>query len=136
MRKVLFDTNVILDIILEREPHFEYSIKAVNVINKKVIGYIDVLTLVNTFYFARKKVKIEKVKEFIQNLLDLFKVINASKETCIKALNSDFNDFEDAIQEFSAVDEGIEIIVTRNIKDFKHSVLKVLSPEEFFNTLN
>ncbi len=63
-------------------------------------------------------------------LLTQFEIVNATKETCINALNSDFKDFEDAIQEFSAVNSGIEIIVTRNTKDFTSSHLQVYKPEQ------
>lgn len=130
MRKVLFDTNIIIDIALEREPFIKNSLKAIHLVGSEIIGYINVLTLVNTFYYARKKVGIELAKEFINNLLNHFEVVNISKITCIDALRSNFTDFEDAVQEFSAVDSDIQIIVTRNIKDFKHSNLKVVEPKE------
>ncbi len=130
MKKVLFDTNIILDIALQREPFVEYSLKSVNLIDTKIIGYINILTLVNTFYFARKKTGIDKARKFIADLLTQFEVVNTTKATCVNALSSDFKDFEDAIQEFSAIDAEIEIIVTRNIKDFKNSRLQVFEPKE------
>ncbi len=130
MIKVLFDTNVILDIALNREPFAEHSLKSVNLIDNKIIGYVNVLTLVNTFYFARKKTGIDKARKFIADLLTQFEVVNTTKEICIDALNSNFKDFEDAVQEFSAVKSEIEIIVTRNIKDFKNSHLQVFEPEQ------
>ena len=130
MIRVLFDTNIILDIAIERKPFVVNSLKAVNLIDVKIIGFINILTLVNTFYYARKKVGIEQAKEFIRDLLTQFEVLNETKEICIKALNSNFRDFEDAVQNFSAIDEGIEIIVTRNIKDFKNSKIQIFTPEQ------
>ncbi len=68
MIKVLYDTNIILDIALDRKPFAEYSLKAVNLMDTKINGYINVLTLVNTFYFARKKTGIERARKFIADL--------------------------------------------------------------------
>jgi len=130
MKKVLFDTNIILDVALKREPFVANSLKTINLIDTKIEGYVNILTLINTYYFAHKKVGIDKAKQFIADLLTQFKVINATKEICINAINSDFNDFEDAVQEFSAINADVEIIVTRNPKDFKYSNLKVFEPKE------
>lgn len=121
---------------MQREPFVESSIKAVNVIGEEVTGYVNVLTLVNSFYYARKETGIEKAREFISDILNYFEVVNTSKQVCINALHSDFKDFEDAIQEYSAISSDIEIVVTRNVKDFKNSQLQIFEPEEFINRIN
>ncbi len=136
MIKVLYDTNIILDIALQREPFVEASTKAINAIGDKVIAYVNVLTLVNTFYYTRKEVGIDKAREFIKDILTYFEVVNTTKHVCINALYSDFKDFEDAVQEYSAINSDIEIIVTRNTKDFKNSKLKVFLPEQFVDWIN
>lgn len=133
MIKVLFDTNIILDVALQREPFVKNSTKAVNLVGEKVVGFINVLTLVNTFYFARKEVGIDKAREFIGDLLNCFELVNISKQVCIDALSSNFKDFEDAVQEYSAKNSDIQIIVTRNLKDFQNSQLHIFEPTKFID---
>ena len=136
MKKVLFDTNIILDIALQRKPFVENSLKAVHCIGTKIIGYVNVLTLVNTFYFAKKEIGIEKAREFISDMLTFFEVVNTNKQICLSAIQSDFKDFEDAIQEVSARHSGVDIIVTRNSKDFENSKIQVFEPWQFLEWIN
>jgi len=131
MIKVLYDTNIVLDVALKREPFFQNSLKAINFSGIKVKGYINLLTLVNTFYYARKETGIEKAREFIRDLLNSFELAYTDKPICLSALESGRNDFEDAVQEFSAIYSGVSIIVTRNTGDFKNSQLQVFDPTAF-----
>lgn len=133
MIKVLFDTNIILDVALDRQPFVADSLKAINTIGEQTIGFVNVLTLVNTFYIARKEKGTDKAKEFVGEILEYFEIVNISKQMCIEALRSEFKDFEDAVQAHSAYYSGIEIIVTRNPKDFKTSTLKIFEPSEFIS---
>lgn len=136
MKNVLFDTNIVLDIALQREPFVENSLKAIHWIGTKITGYVSVQTLINTYYFAKKAIGIEKAQEFIADLLVYFEVVNTTKEICLKAINSEFKDFEDAIQEFSAINSDIEIVMTRNTKDFENSKLQVFEPMQFLEWIN
>ncbi len=131
MKQVLFDTNVILDVALRRELFYAESQKSIALVGNKVIGYINVLTNVHTHYWAKKGKGEQFAKQFIGDLLATFEVANLNKEICEKALLSDFKDFEDSIQNFSATNSGIEIIVTRNSKDYTNSLLTVFEPKQF-----
>jgi hypothetical protein len=85
----------------------------------------------------RRNAKHEKVIEKLKLLLTILNVLKMDKSTIEKALNSDFKDFEDALQNFSAVNFGeIEAIITRNIKDYKRSEIGVLTPESFVKLIN
>ena len=82
------------------------------------------------YYLLRKTTKHTIVIEKIKQLLNIIDIIKVDKRVVLNALNSEFKDFEDALQNFSALENGhIKIILTRNIKDFKKSELAVLSPE-------
>ncbi len=131
MKNVLFDTNILIDIALKRQPFFEASAQSISYIAIKVNGFVNALTLVNFFYLLRKEIGIEKTKAMIADFLNTFDVVDLNKEICKEALLSDFNDFEDAIQNFSAQYSGIEIIVTRNTNDYKSSNLQILEPNQF-----
>lgn len=86
----------------------------------------------NVYYLLRKTAGHKLIVEKINGLLRIIEVIHVGKAAVLKALNSEFKDFEDALQNFSALEDGhIKIIITRNTKDFKKSNLAVLTPEAY-----
>ena len=86
----------------------------------------------NVYYLLRKSARHEIIIEKIKQLLTIIDIIKIDKEAVLGALNSNFKDFEDALQNFAAVENAeIKIILTRNIKDFKKSKLAVLTPETY-----
>ena len=86
----------------------------------------------NVYYLLRKTAKHDIIVEKIKQLLNIIDIVKMDKKAVLQALNSDFKDFEDALQNFSAIDNGqIKIILTRNIKDFKKSELAILTPETY-----
>lgn len=138
MKKILVDTDVILDFFFDRKPFSENSTTILNLCEKKIIeGYVTPVIISNIYYLLRRNAKHEKVIEKLKLLLTILNVLKMDKSTIEKALNSDFKDFEDALQNFSAVNFGeIEAIITRNIKDYKRSEIGVLTPESFVNLIN
>jgi predicted nucleic acid-binding protein len=131
MKRLLLDTNIILDIALKREPHFELSSKIFELIDKKrIIGYITASTVTDIYYISRKEKGNEIAIEFISNLIEIVDVIGVDKSTIVKALKSNLKDFEDAVQVSAAENYEIEIIVTRNKSDFLNSGLEILTPKE------
>lgn len=138
MKKILVDTDVILDFFFDRKPFSENSTIILNLCENKIIeGYVTPVIISNIYYLLRRNAKHEKVIEKLKLLLTILNVLKMDKSTIEKALNSDFKDFEDALQNFSAVNFGeIEAIITRNIKDYKRSEIGVLTPESFVNLIN
>lgn len=138
MKKILVDTDVILDFFFDRKPFSENSTIILNLCENKIIeGYVTPVIISNIYYLLRRNSKHEKVIEKLKLLLTILNVLKMDKSTIEKALNSDFKDFEDALQNFSAVNFGeIEAIITRNIKDYKRSEIGVLTPESFVNLIN
>lgn len=133
MDKVLIDTDVILDAFFDRKPFAEFAIEILNRCEeKKINGFTTPIIICNVYYLLRKTAKHQLIIEKIKQLLNIIEITEMGKEVVLDALNSDFKDFEDAMQNFSAVQNGkINIILTRNIKDFKNSDLAVLTPETY-----
>ncbi len=134
---ILVDTNVILDLLLKREP---YSIVAQTIITKcaerEVIGYLAAHSIPNLFYILRKNYTQKERRKFIKNLCDIFRISNLNEEKIISAIdNEDFTDFEDCLQEECAVEAMADYIVTRNPEDYKGSRVKVILPDEFVKLL-
>ena len=88
----------------------------------------------NTFYILRKQLGNEKAKEVLRKLKIITKVFDSSEKTVEKALNSSFNDLEDAIQYYTAAENGSPVILTRNLHDYKNAQIVVQTPEEYLIT--
>ena len=133
MNKVLIDTDVIMDFFFDRKPFSEYSTDILNLCAEKQIeGFTTSVIVSNVYYLLRKTAGHKFVVEKISRLLQIIEVINTGKAVVLMALNSEFKDFEDALQNYSALEEGsIQVIITRNIKDFKKSDLAVLTPQVY-----
>lgn len=133
MDQVLIDTDVILDFFFDREPFAEFAIEILNRCeDKRLRGFVTPLIISNVYYLLRKTAGHQLIIEKIKQLLTIVEITKMDKEVVLDALNSEFKDFEDALQNFSAIHNGkINIVLTRNIKDFKKSDLAVLTPETY-----
>ena len=134
--KILFDTNVILDVMLLRNPFYKHStLLLAEVENKNIEGFVCSTTVTTIHYLVEKMKGREFALSQIQNLLKLFQVSLVDKICLESALKSKIVDFEDAVLNESAERERVDGIVTRNSKDFKHSSLHIYNPEELFKIL-
>ena len=137
MKKVLLDTNILLDIALKREPHFSNSSQIFTLIDNELIeAAITATTVTDLYYIARKEKDAKQAKEFILDLMKIVDILDVDKEIIADALVSNIKDFEDAVQAVSAEYNEIEAIITRNKKDFESCNLKILSPKELNDKLN
>lgn len=129
--RILFDTNVILDVLLDREP---FSTTAAQLFSKveagELSGYICATTVTTLHYLARKTVGTERAQKEIKKLLNLFEVAPVNRSVLEGALKARFADFEDAVIHEAAVQVEVQGIVTRNIADFKGANILLYSPEE------
>jgi len=135
MTKILIDTDVLLDFLYERESFCEDSAKILNLCDlNKISGWITPVILSNIYYILRKLHSHNEVVVKLRELLKILNVLSMNKDTVLLALNSEFADFEDALQNYAAEYNGeINFVVTRNIKDYKNSSLKVLTPNDFLS---
>ena len=138
MKHILIDTDVILDFFFDREPFSENAAKILSLCEKKdIIGFVTPVIVSNVYYLLSQKAKQEKVIEKLKILLSILEVLVIDKNVIMVALNSEFKDFEDALQNYSAELNGeIDIIITRNTKDYKKSQIGIMNPENFLKTIN
>ena len=133
MKKILIDTDVILDFFFDRQPYSKNAAIIFSLCESKQIeGFVTPVIISNTYYLLRRTAKHEKVIEKLKQLFTITKVLDMDGKVVEKALNSDFKDFEDALQNYSAINNGeIDAIITRNVKDFKKSEIGILTPESY-----
>jgi predicted nucleic acid-binding protein len=138
MDKVLLDTDVILDFFFDRKPFSEHAAKVIGLCESgKIKGYVTAVIFSNIYYLLRQTANHEKVISNLKLLLSVTGVLVMDKEVVTNALNSDFKDFEDSLQNFSAMKAGdINTIITRNVKDFKTSKISIMSPESYLKSYN
>ena len=135
--KILIDTNIILDVLLKREPHNNAAqVIMTKCADREITGYLAAHSIPNIFYVLRKEYSQEERRKFIKNLCEIFRISDLNAEKIISAIdNEQFSDFEDCLQEECAVAEVVDYIVTRNPADFKKSRVKVIEPDDFVRLL-
>ncbi|WP_317126008.1 PIN domain-containing protein [Chryseobacterium sp. SC28] len=138
MDHILIDTDVILDFFFDRKPYSDDASEILSLCEKgKVRGFVTSVIISNVYYLLKKTANHVNVVASLKLLLTIIDISNIDKDVVLAALHSDFKDFEDALQNFSAQqDHRINRIITRNIKDFKTSKLSIMTPEIFLKTLN
>ncbi|ARS43018.1 DNA-binding protein [Sphingobacteriaceae bacterium GW460-11-11-14-LB5] len=137
MSNVLIDSDIILDYFLDRKPFSDDSSKVLALCEiGKLKGFVTGIAIANIYYLLRKEHSPKSILQGIKDLLNFLDVIIVNKEVILQSIDSEFSDFEDALQNFSAENHGsINVIVTRNTKDYKKSKLSVLTPTMFLKTL-
>ena len=134
MDRILVDTNIIIDLLTKRRDFYIPASELFTLADKKEIKLaISSLTFANTFYLLSKELNDEKAKEILRKFKLLVKVLPMDDKIIDLSLNSNFKDFEDAIQYFTAIENNLEIIITRNLKDFKLAKIPVMTAENYLN---
>eukprot|EP00831_Metopus_contortus_P023818 TRINITY_DN20930_c0_g2_i1.p1 TRINITY_DN20930_c0_g2~~TRINITY_DN20930_c0_g2_i1.p1 ORF type:complete len:141 (+),score=18.65 TRINITY_DN20930_c0_g2_i1:177-599(+) len=131
--KIFVDTNILLDVLLYREPFVENAAKIWSMCEKDVVeGYVSSISFNNAHYLIGRIENRLKADKAIRITLDTFRAVPLDERLIRKALDANFHDYEDAIQYFSALQSSADFIITRNVKDFpKQSDIPVLTPEDF-----
>lgn len=135
--KVFLDTDVIIDFLIDRQPHATSSSEIFELAESQSVElFTSALCLNNVHYIIKKFLGETRSREVITELLEMIDVLDVSKKDIIHALNSDFGDFKDAIQHSVAKNtNGIKSIVTRNTKDYRTSDISVFSPDVFVDMM-
>jgi predicted nucleic acid-binding protein len=134
--KLFWDTNVMLDFLGERDPFYISSAKIATLADKRKIKIIaSALSYATISYFLIKYEGIEKTKDKLRKFKVISEICELDKLIIEKGLNSDFSDFEDSLQYYSALRTECDILITRNGKDFKKSKIPVMTPDEFLNSI-
>ena len=130
--KIFFDSDVLLDVLAERINHYEKSAEALSLSEfKRVRGYTSSLILCNLHYMLRKLTDEKTARAKIETILALLEITDLRKDDILSALSLQMPDFEDAVQVSIATRTNMDWILTRNIKDYKKSVVKPITPKDF-----
>lgn len=136
MQKIFLDTNIIIDFLGEREVFYEPAAKIMTLADRKKIKiFTSPSSISNSYYLLSKYENTKTALEKIRKFKVLCSISMMDDEVVEKAINSDFKDFEDAMQYFSALASDCDLIVTRNEKDFKNAMIPVMNGESYLQTM-
>ena len=135
--KLFLDTNVMLDFLGERDPFYMSAAKIATLADKRKLKIVvSAISYTTISYFLTKYDGLEKMKTKLRKFKVISEICELDALIIEKGLNSDFPDFEDSLQYYSALRTECDIIITRNGKDFKKSQIPVMTPDEFLSSIN
>lgn len=135
--KVFIDSDVVIDFFADREPYANPASELFELNERGVIRlYLSAVSINNIYYIVRRFLGHNKAVEVIEELTGLTEIIGTTKKEIVRALKNNFKDFEDSIQYSSALAvDGIEAIITRNVKDYRHAEIAVMTPLEYLKMI-
>ena len=135
--RLFLDTNVMLDLLGERIPFYDSVAKIATLADKGQISLVvSAMSYATVSYFLTKFENKEKSKDKLRKFKVISEVSDLNEQIIEKGLNSDFTDFEDSLQYFSALSSDCSILITRNCKDFKNSSIPIMTPDEYLKSLS
>ena len=130
--KLFIDTNVVIDVLAQRHGFYDASAAILTMLEKdEAEGFISAISFNNIHYILRKQSGKTKADNAIRMLLSAFNIVTLDEKILTRTIESNFIDFEDGIQFFSAMRSNADYLISRNVKDFPHDDIPVLTPEEF-----
>lgn len=135
MEKVFVDTDVILDLLAERKPFYGHAASLFSLADSGDIEiHISALTIPNLHYILSGTLSSVEASRRIMQFKTLVNVLSLTDKIIDLALSSDFRDVEDAFQYFTATEHNIQILITRNLRDYKTATIAVMTAEQFLKT--
>lgn len=137
MKSLFLDTNIVIDLLAKRDPFYKSAAQLFSLADKmKLQLCVSSLTFANTNYIILRERKPEEARLILRKLKLLVTVISSDDKVIGLSLNdTDFKDYEDALQYYSALENGIDMIITRNLKDFQKSKIPVLTAEQYLQRI-
>ncbi len=134
--QVLFDLNIILDVLQEREEFYDYSARLLAMAETGSIqGWLAAHSITTLFYLIAKDRSPEQARVTLTSLLQFLKIAPVDQNTIEQALNLPYRDFEDAVQMMAALQIRADYLLTRNVKDYQPAPLDVIQPVELLTIL-
>lgn len=134
--RLFIDSDIILDVFARRAPHYADSATLLTLIeDKKISGFSSPLVFANIYYILRKLKSKEYALQSLRKLRILIDILPMNQLQIDHALNSNFTDFEDALQYYSAKSGKMDFIITRNKNDYKHGSITVCTPTEYLTLI-
>lgn len=135
--KVLIDTNIILDVALQRHPFYSESIQVLSLVNQnRIKGYISASTLSDIYYVLRKQMGRSLAIDFLRRIRTICQIATVNDAAIVIAMEANFRDFEDAIQYGTAVVNQLDAIVTRNSLDYPVVIPRIITPSGLIQEMN
>jgi predicted nucleic acid-binding protein len=136
MKKVFLDTNIILDLLTARPPFYTDAAGIFSLADRnEIVLCASSLSLSNANYILLQSNKYDEVKQMLRKIKVIIKVLSLDDKIVELALNdTDFKDFEDGLQYFTALEDGVDVIITRNLKDFKKARIPVMTADQYLQT--
>ncbi len=137
MKKIFIDTNIVIDLLAQRAPYFEEAAELFSLADKKQVELsASSLTVANTSYALLRQMDANKAKSILRKLRLILRILPLDDKIIGLALNDEtFLDFENGLQYFTAIENDQELIITRNLKDFKGSKLPAMTAKQFIETI-
>jgi predicted nucleic acid-binding protein len=131
-KRIFVDTDVVLDLLAQREPFYEYAAALFTQADQQNITlFISSLSFAHLHYILMKQKSSSETRKILSRFKVLVKVLPVDDKILELALHSEFTDFEDALHYYCAIENGINLLITRNIKDYKHASIPVFTAESY-----
>ena len=132
MNSVFIDTDVILDLFIQREPHHKIALRFFSFLKKNAIqGFTSPVSVANMYYILEKTKNRRYALDKTRRLMQLVRIATLDQQITEAAIGAPYRDFEDSIQYHCALANGIRTLITRNVSDYPKNQLKVLLPDEY-----
>jgi predicted nucleic acid-binding protein len=137
MKNVFVDTNIVIDLLSRRVPFYDEASTLFSLADKKEVAIsVSALTIANTSYILLKQMDSAKAKLVLRKLSLIISILPLDDKVVSLALNDErFADFEDGLQYFTALENNQDIIITRNQKDFKNSLIPIMNAKQFLESI-
>lgn len=137
MEKVFVDTDIILDLLAQREPFYIYSAELFSLADQRKIELcVSSLSFSNLHYILTKQYTADYSRKMLLKFKTLVSVLSVTDKVIELALTSEFRDFEDGIQYYTAIEQEIGLLLTRNLKDYKTAVIPIMTAEQYLKSIN
>jgi predicted nucleic acid-binding protein len=136
MPKVFVDTDIVLDLLIGRQPHYDFAAELFSMADEKYIKLnVSSLCFSNVNYILSRQYNADQARKKLLKFKTLVTVLSVDDKTIELALSSDFKDFEDAIQYYTAIENNISTLLTRNLKDFRKADISVMTAEQYLESI-
>ena len=133
--KIFVDTDIIYDLLAKREPHYQSAAYLFTKADEgRIQIFISALSIANIHYLLSKQLSTLEAKQILRKFRLLVHIVPLNEKIIDLALNSDFSDFEDAIQYYCALENDIELLLTRNLRDYKKAQIVTMTAQDYINS--
>lgn len=131
--KLFLDSDVVIDFFTDRAPYANAASELFELNEQGSVKlYLSAVSINNIYYIVRRFLGHKKTIEVIETLTEMTEIIGTTKTEIVNALKNDFSDYEDSVQYSSALNiKNLDVIITRNIKDYRNSSIAVMTPLNF-----